>query len=285
MTTFFGREARLVVARKGDKTGFDLSELDLAFDIRKNLKAKPNVGKITIWNMAPAPRKILETSDAVTVEIYAGYTGAMGLLYSGEMRAAVTAQDQGEYTTVIQTADKASTFAHAAIRTPMGPGSTVADAIKACAKALGDVTGTPVGTGAIDKALARLSGKANKVLFPHGGALSGRAASQMTALCAGAGLEWSVQDGAIQILGIGDPDDSTAVELGPSTGMVGNPSVSHKGYVKATSLLNPRLRCGRKIVFDNSNGLQGAYRIEEVRYEGDRAKQAWYAHIEAGVVT
>ena len=122
-------------------------------------------------------------------------------------------------------------------------------------------------------------------LFPKGTVLSGNASRELTDLCRSVGAEWSVQNGAVQLLQIGEPLAGKAVELGPDSGLVGSPTIDNKdakkgSIVKATCLLIPDLVPGRKVTFKSVARLEGGFRIEEVTYRGDTSGRDWYAEIE-----
>jgi hypothetical protein len=269
------------VAPSGAAEGLDVSSLDIAFDIRKTLTPKPNVGKITVRNLTREHRAVLETAGRLVVELHAGYEEGMSLLYLGEMRAAVTSHHEDTIDTVIQSGDKAGVFAGATIRVPVGAGTTAEEAIRLMARVFSDAG---VGAGNLEAEFKRQSGaaaiKRRGVLYPVGGVLSGNLTSYMTSICTAAGLEWSIQDGLLVVLEKGKALATEAIVLSDNSGLVGSPSVSNKGYVKAKALLNPDIQCGRTVIFDTETTLQGAYRVEKCRYEGDFAGNAWYAIIE-----
>ncbi len=66
--------------------------------------------------------------------------------------------------------------------------------------------------------------------------------------------------------------------LSSGTGLQGSPSADSKGVVNARVALLPDLRPGRVVVFQ-ARTLQGAYRLEEVEYNGETHGSAWYADI------
>ncbi len=118
-------------------------------------------------------------------------------------------------------------------------------------------------------------------------ALSGNVRRMLTDFCRSAGLEWSVQDGKVQILDAGRTLSDKAIELSPKTGLIESPSVDFKvsskterggAIVKAKALLIPELTPGKLVVF-RSRSMSGGYRIEEVTYRGDSFGRDWYAEL------
>jgi hypothetical protein len=102
----------------------------------------------------------------------------------------------------------------------------------------------------------------------------------LTRLTRSLGLEWTIQNGAIQFLSLNAPLVGQAVLLSSETGMVGSPSVDNKGVLSVQTLLIPDIFPGRQIVVEGKR-LSGSYRCEVCRYTGDTASNDWYIDIEA----
>ena len=103
---------------------------------------------------------------------------------------------------------------------------------------------------------------------------------ELAALAKSAGLELSIQNGAIQLLERGLPLRDASVVLTSDTGLVGSPTVGDKGIVKFRALLNPDIVPGRQIELQ-SRALDGRFRAERVDYKGDTTAQDWYVDVEA----
>lgn len=265
--------------------GLDVSALRCVFKVKKSLKAEPNTAEIKVYNLSESSRRILEAASKLSVRLEAGYesTGT-SQLYLGEARSAWTSwlPDQSCETT-ITTGDSEKEIQESRIHVSVGAGVPPDVALTAIARALN------VGEGNVAQALATLKAKGVAAMFGPGTAISGSAARELTDFCRSAGLEWSVQDGKLQILDKGRALNALAVELGPDSGLIGSPTIdfaasskTNKGgvYVKARALLIPELTPGRKVSF-KSKAVSGGYRIEEVEYVGDSHGGDWYANIVA----
>lgn len=136
-----------------------------------------------------------------------------------------------------------------------------------------------VGLGNVQNAVAKLTARGAQ-FFGSGTAIVGNAAEELTTFCRSAELEWSIQDGLLQILDRGTSLDDLAVLLSSESGLIGSPSVDHKGIASATALIQPDLSPGRKVTFD-SLALKGTYRITDVEYSGDTAGTDWHAKLTA----
>lgn len=298
-TKLFGRSATLIVGSTTDPTvhvqaqfneentqGLDISGLDIEFVVEKSLRAaEPNTCQIKVFNMAPDHRQQLSGNAPLTVNLEAGYITNTSQLYFAGARAAWSSREGTDIITHIESTDTIArpTGLHKTKKIP--PGSTtgsiyrttgaripIAMAFQQIAESLG------VGLGNLNQALAEGSFPISSV---NASALVGNGARRMTDLCRSAGLEWSIQDGVLQILNIAEALSTVnAIELSEDTGLIESPSVDSQGALSCTALLIPGLAPGVLIDMD-SEFVQGGYRIEKIRYVGSTRGQEWYAHIEA----
>jgi hypothetical protein len=271
----FGRAYSVVVAPADVPAfgGFDVSGLRCTFRVTKNLRPEPNTAEVQIYNLAESSRRVLETATKLNLRLEAGYekTGT-AQLFLGQVRHAVTEWDGPDAITTIATGDSEKEIRESRLSLSVGPSVPVPVALTAIARALG------VNPGNVDQATALLATKGVANMFGPGTAISGNAARELTDFCRSAGLEWSVQDGQLQILDANKPLLDKAVLLSSQTGLVGSPSIDGKGIVTAQTLIIPELRPGRLVVLD-SRQVKGGYRIEHVEWFGDTHGQDWYTNL------
>ncbi len=262
----------------------DVSKLRVTFKVKKNLKPEPNTCEIKVYNLGQDNRDALEHAPGgkLVVRLEAGYkdTGT-SQLFLGEARGAWTEWDGPDCITNVTTGDSEKEMQEARLHISIGAGVPADVALTAMVRALG------VGTGNVAQAVAMLKAKGVTSMFGPGTAITGQVKRQLTDFCRSAGLEWSVQDGKIQILDLNKSLHEKAVELGPETGLIGSPSIDFNAsskkkrggqIVKAKCLLIPEITPGRKVSF-KSKTVTGGFRIEEVEYVGDTHGQEWYAQI------
>ncbi len=281
-----GSDGKPLIERLLDLTvgTVDVSKLRVTFKVKKNLKPEPNTCEIKVYNLGQDNRDSLEHAPGgkLTVRLQAGYksTGT-SQLFLGEARNAWTEWEGPDCITTIATGDSAKEMQEARIHMSIGPTVPVDIALTAIVRALGK------GLGNVPQAVALLKAKGVAAMFGPGTAISGNVAQQITDYCRSCGLEWSIQDGSIQFLDLNKALVDKAVELGPTSGLIGSPSIdfnasskTKKGgqIVKAKALLIPELTPGRKVSF-KSRTVTGGYRIEEVEYTGDTHGQDWYASL------
>ncbi len=274
-----------------DATGLTVDGLDIDFRIEKSLKAtEPNKCEIEIYNLTSDHRKALGGAKALTVSLQAGYLGDTAMLYYGSVRSARSERSgtgMADFVTKISSEDttarltgiggtKKLILGQAAIQIPTGPKMTVQNAINALATALGK------------QAPSKIPGSL-ATFQVNGSCILGDARQRMTDICRSAGLEWSVQNGQIQLLAVGQPlQTSQAVQISPDTGLVDSPQVDTQGVAQAKCLLIPEISPGTLVNFigpGDPSGLapclfvQGGYRVDKCRYDGSTYKKEFYVEM------
>lgn len=252
--------------------GLDVTGLRAAFSIKKTLKKEPNTCTIKLYNLNEDSREELSDSKVLDVEIEAGYDDDNSSLYLGQLRGGVSQIEGPDVTTILSSGDGDKAFQSARLQIPIGPKTPADVALLAIAKTLN------VGMGNASLAAAKLASKGVS-LFPVATTISGSSARAMTAFCKSAGLEWSIQDGALQILDLNKALDERPYVLSYDSGLVGSPAVSYEAktgdkIVSAECLLLPGLKPGLRVMFD-SVFVKGLYRIEECEYDCDTYGDNW----------
>lgn len=266
MTKLFRRAIDVVV----DTIRIASGGLDVAFQIEKDLSRHPNKAEIKIRNLNENHRRQLEQLREVRVALKAGFEDGVATLFYGDLRRASTVRDGDNLVTTVSggDGDKASR-ARASQTRRRGEGIVAA---------LGDIVDSMgVAPGNLFDAFAG----APEAGRDYRGAVTvdGDASRDLTELLDSAGLEWSVQDGTLQVLRIDQALGGTAVRLSADTGLLGSPSVDAHGIVTAETMLIPDVFPGRRVVFE-SESLRGLYRVRKATYAGDTASDAWGIHLE-----
>jgi hypothetical protein len=271
MPKLFGRAARIVVgAGIGNvRAGIRVDSHRCIFDVEKTLKDEPNQGSLQIYNLSSEQRSQIEElrpqkgeKTGVPVLIEAGYvTSEPSQIFLGDMRTCFSVKEGPDWITTLEAGDGEKAQATARINVSFGPKVKSDIVLRAIVKALG------VKPGNINQAIQMLNRK-GFTSFGKGVVLSGSATMHMHNFCKSADLEWSIQDGAIQILDRGKTLGERAVRLSSTTGLIESPSVDHKGILSAKFLLQPDIRPGTLLVLD-SLAVKGNYRISKCNYKGD----------------
>lgn len=257
-----------------NSSGLDVSGLDIEFTADKSLKPEPNNCLVRIWNLTDQHRKQLANVSKLTLKLEVGYQSALHQIYLGETRAAYTTRDGADLITHIESSDGAKEMATSRLLQPVGARVPAATALTAICNALG------VETGNMPSVIKQLQ-ETWEVPVLNGSSLTGNAAERLTDFCRSAGLEWSIQDGALQIIPIGDiltgqnPNFSAAYNINADTGMIGSPTLDNKGIVTVQTLIIPGIFPGVQISLESLQ-FQGAYRVQRCRWHGATFNQDWY---------
>lgn len=279
MALLFGRIAQVIVGPP-NKTGKLITELRVTFKVEKTSESNPNTMTCSIYNLSKATRSLCETKGN-SIILRCGYEGNVPLVFSGEICKATTERNGPDHITTIESGDGQLAFDTSTVDQSFGPGTTV-DAvfnhvIGSFGAALGPITGVPTDT------------------VNNGITLSGDSKKQMDDLTKKHNLEWSIQDGQIQVGKKNMPVFGTAVLLNSETGLIGSPKrvkilkggadpllpdLSKDSGIQFKSLLNPKLKPGQ-LVNLQSVLVQGLYTVRKVTHSGDNYGGTWESDCDA----
>lgn len=267
--TLFSRTYTLVVGTR------DVSALDIQFSVTRTLQATPNKAEIKVYNASPDTRAQWATykKGHIPVSLSVGYKDEGEVrIFLGMLRTLESTPEGSDIITSISSGDGEETKGKR-IKVTLPRAVAPDQALRAIVGALG------VGRGNIEDAVRALRSRGVATLHGRGAVLSGPSALAMTQFCQSAGLEWSVQDGAVQILQKGEGLAGTALALSSDSGLIGSPTVDTKGVLSAVTLLIPSLVPGRIVEVD-SLGVKGAFVVGQVEYTGETNGNEWYCKIQ-----
>lgn len=246
----------------------EVNDLALEFTVKKNLKPEPNVAEVRIYNLSDATRKRLTMPKKAKVRIEAGYGKELSMLYLGDLRALSPGEVVGaDRITELTSADAEKAIQGTRLRVPIGAKMDSGDALRTIIAALGIKDGNAAQVASFVKVKG-------KTLFARGTVLNGNTARILTDFCHAAGLEWSIQDGAIQLLDLGGYLETHPFVLSPDSGLLGSPRLSSEGFVTAECLMIPGLRPGVRVVIE-SFAVKGVFRITQAEYSGQTHGNDW----------
>jgi len=280
--------------------------LDVSFTIRRSLhitqgsvKPQPGTCDLRLYGLSPPHRKALAMATGrpptaaantppgtappapltVPCVIEAGYQQRQTVLYSGELRTCQDVSEGPNVITEVSTGDGDQALSLARLNIAIPPGATIAQALNQVIAALG------VQIGNLTTALASMqSSPAGQQIFSKGATLKGSASEIMTDICRSVGVQWSIQNGAISVVELGQPLAGTATVISEATGMLGVPTVDTKGIVSVQTLMIPGLVPGSMISIPSINAT-GGFRIIEMETTGDTSigSSSWGHSISAQV--
>lgn len=254
----------------------DVSKLDLSFKVTKSTTREPNTAEIRVVNLGRSNRITVESAERPTVILRVGYKAdgdPPPVLFVGNARRVYTERETSDYVTTIQSSDGGREMFEARVARSYAPGVEVVAVLGDAVDALG------LGRGNLPDFEAAYSLRTSSRTFPDGFVASGPARRLVDSLTRSAGLRWSVQNGAIQLMQRGQPLQDTAVRLSSSSGLIGSPTRGQDGKVTAQSLIQPGLEPGRRIVLA-SDAIEGGFEVRKAVYSGQTDGTPWYATLE-----
>lgn len=251
-----------------------VTDLRVAFRVEKTLRREPNTTEVTVWNLKEASRALLQSKPLI-VRLDVGYDGLLERLFQGDMIWSESRHEGVDWASRILIGDGDRAVRHARVNRSYRGGVTVRDALKQAADAMGLTIPPDV-----------LSKSALGGQFVAGVTLQGRAAIELSRLLDPLGLDWSIQDGRLQILDKRTPRAGDVISISQDSGLIGSPELGaperRKGKPTLTVqvLLNPKIIPGGKIRIE-ARSINGDFRAERVTHEGDTHGEQWLTTVEA----
>jgi hypothetical protein len=197
------------------------------------------------------------------------------LIFKGDLRDVSSNYEPPDWVTVLESGDGEKSSQFSRVNRSFAQGTSLANVMTAVAGEMKVGLGN-VAQRALQGKLLDSSGGA----FLNGVTVSGQATKEFDRLAKSAGLEWSVQDQNLQLLGVGEPLLDTAVVLADDTGLVGSPTIGNDGVARLTALMNSDIVPGR-LLNVNSRAVVGRFRAERCEYIGSKFDKPFYVEVEA----
>lgn len=282
MTQQYGRICKLTV---GDPAGeaLDLSELRIRFGIINGDVQTPKTASIRVYNPAPETAKRVR-KEFTQVVLQAGYEGAAGVIFSGQIKQVRIGRENATDTYVdILAADGDVAYNQAKISKTLAAGWTPTDWRNAALEAM-----APYGVTAGQMA------PLPDIRSPRALVMYGMARDELRTLCETYGMTWAIARGQLQMLPVGAVLGGVAVELTSETGLIGLPTQTIDG-IMAKCLINPLIRPGCQVRINNDSiqeaaistnvtyvdtrptkDTDGFYKVWAVAINGDTRGTEWY---------
>jgi len=114
----------------------DITGLDIAFEIEKDLSPEPNPCHVEIYNLSCKNRQVLSMAGEAPVILKAGYRDKTGVIFQGDMTSLRHEKDGPTWKTILATGDGALAIQMARINKSFAKGTPVKDVIKEIAMQL-----------------------------------------------------------------------------------------------------------------------------------------------------
>jgi hypothetical protein len=257
-----------------------VTDLRMSFKIEKKLQKNPNTAQITLWNLAPQTRALVEKKP-LHIRLDAGYGETVHRLWVGDMTFSSSRYDNVDWITVIEVANGERAFNHARVNRSFkkaqgGAGTNCMDVVHEVAKSMEMPVTIP----------ADIKTELQDAELKHALTIRGPSRKSLDRILKPKGLEWSMQDGQIQILRPEQIRNDQAHLINQSTGMIGTPEYNapkkpgEKAVLKLKMLLYAGLVPGQKIKVE-SETITGVFRLEAVTHTGDTITNEFFSDLEA----
>lgn len=234
------------------------TDLDISFEVELSNGRRSNKASVKILNLGDASIGLLEEKDVV-VEVSAGYGSIVGPIFVGSItpRGVKTSWSGTTRTTLVSAVSDSKAYKR---RTA----ASYAAGIKAKA-ILQDLARTmQVGEGNI--------GDVAELEYTTGHVLMGNASDAFNQVAVDLGMQWSIQDGQIQILKTGELLPGQAILLTPSSGLIGSAQRA-KGGVSLNAMFDLNFKIGGQIKIE-SRDVTGFFKIQKIKHScNNRAGQ------------
>jgi hypothetical protein len=281
---------------------FGVERLRCAGKIVRTLKKAPNTCELDIWNLSRDTRGAIEelrpnknSKRGIPVKVRLGYEGQpLTQVWLGDLRTAISLHEPPEWRTLLSSGDGEKAIRESRIAQAFGARTPIDVALRAVVKKLQEYLGgnATITQTQLSSLISDVKMKGVGKLLAGGVVLYGSTANVLSDFCEAAGLEWSIQDGAIQIVNRGKALRTTAILVQgeavdvPSaekqgTNLLGAPDVDAEGVVSFRMLISPDAIPGA-VVDLKSERLQGFHRIEKTITEFDTFDpNVWSIQVEA----
>lgn len=240
----------------------------IAFNIELTSEGNANVGTISIYNLNETSRALIET-DKVKMTLMAGYGPKPPVIFTGEVDGDRTKSEKNgpDIISTLESGDGRFSLKNVVINKTFAPGISLERVLEDVRKQM-DIPGDFKGI--------------QSEKFIQGLSLSGSPKEILDKLTQKQDLEWSIQNGVLEIKKKGNSIIEERVDISKETGLISIPKKTNEG-VEFTTLLNPQLRPGRPIKL-TSSFLKGDsfFIVRKVQHQGDNFQGPWNTFIEAG---
>lgn len=257
MTQQYLRKISLIIGRDSG-AALELSELRVAFDVRRGDTQTPNSARIRVYNLSETTRQRIEY-EFTRVVLQGGYEGNYGILFDGQVKQVRRGRDSQTDTYLdITAADGDSAYNFAVMNTTLAAGSTPADHVAAACTAMNPYGVTqgyvpPLPTNPL----------------PRGKVMFGMARDFLASTARTTQTVWSIQDGRVVFIPETSYMPGEIPVITSETGMVGLPQQTQNG-ITIKMLLNPSIKIGTLIKIDNRS-VQQRERSLNVKQQPDEA--------------
>lgn len=266
-TGFFGQSKTNTVV---------IRDLKVRFKVDKTLDAKPNTATVEIFNLNSVSTAVFQKRP-LHVRLDVGYArdAQLNRLIEGDMISAVPSRSGPDSIMLLNLGSGERAFVEARTNTVFGKGVDKRTVVKHIAASMGLSIPTSVE-----------SAKALATQFSEGFSLKGSSQDLLSKQLRGTGLQWSIQDDKLQILGSQETLKGQVEVISPATGLLDSPVYAPSvtpgtpPNLRCKLLLRPQISPGMRVKVE-SQDFSGFFKILKVGHSGDSRDNEWYTQFDA----
>lgn len=265
----FGRVAEVTFGTV-NTDGRLVRDLRVKFNIEKTSKTTPNKASISVYNLNPESRKIAEGNNAF-VSLSVGYDNKPVGIFLGDVARSITRFEGPDVITEFECGDGEKAFQAKKMDLSFGDGASLKSIISQVGAAFGLVKGDQEDVAEDNQ------------IFENGFVASGPIRTIMSVLTDKMQLEWSIQNGSLQVKKAKRAIQQDAYVLTPETGMIESPKKKEDG-IEVKSFLLPKVNPGHGIFIESEGVKRGLYLVKKVVHSGDTHGKEWISTFEVEAV-
>ena len=243
----------VIESGKPGSQGRRIENLRVSFSCGKTKSKEPNKAELQIYNLSPDSIPFFSTKGYIT-RISAGYGEIPYLLFVGDVHRAETAYRGTDSITQVQLRDGGIAYSSSRAAMTYKKDMLGRDIIRSLAK--------QAGLGVDVSQIGSLQDKRYK-----GFAASGPWRESVQNLADSMGMDFSIQDGKLELTTKDKPRSKQAFYLHKDNGLIGSPQKTKQG-TKLRSLLNPAIRT-RSLLQVESRSVSGWFVVRTLQHTGD----------------
>jgi len=239
----------------------------IAFNVESTSESNANTAMVSIYNLSGTNRAFFER-PGLKVVLMAGYGAKPTIIFKGDVEGDKTRSKKNgqDIITTVESGDGRFSLKNTVLNKTFAPGVSIEQVLK-------DIQGAMKLPGDFKDI--------KKETFNQGLSISGSPKEVLDKLTEKQQLEWTIQNGVLQIKKKGGAITNEAVTVSPETGLLDIPSKTNEG-IEFQTLLNPLLFPGRPVLIE-SRFLKGQQKfiVRRVQHQGDNFTGVWTSFVEA----
>lgn len=238
----------------GDAIGIDLSNLRIVFQVRQFDYNVPNTAVIRVYNLADATALRIQ-KEFQNVNLQAGYEGGnYGQIFQGTIKQFKKGRVDA-LTTFLEMfcSDGDAAWNFGTVNGSLAAGVTYNQQVKKMQQGLQPfLPAASSPNGQIQTAQIPADAGTGGLTQPRGRVLFGMAAAKMNDVALSTNTTYKIVNGQVIFTTFNKYDPGAVIDLNVTTGLVLVPEATDNG-VEVTALLNPAIRCGRRVHINNKD--------------------------------